>query len=70
MEIKTIGNASNGLNQMYNVVFLGSFMASVKVHCPRSQSAQVYRHDQNPKGHGRFHCRDCHRAFQLTYACL
>jgi len=35
-------------------------MASVNVHCPRCQSAQVYRH--------RFRCRDCHRVFQLTYA--
>ncbi|ELZ9529362.1 IS1 family transposase, partial [Escherichia coli] len=26
-------------------------MASVTVHCPRCQSAQVYRHGQNPKGH-------------------
>ncbi|EGM8205517.1 IS1 family transposase, partial [Escherichia coli] len=25
-------------------------MASVTVHCPRCQSAQVYRHGQNPKG--------------------
>ncbi|MBL5943471.1 IS1 family transposase, partial [Enterobacter asburiae] len=23
-------------------------MASVNVHCPRCQSAQVYRHGQNP----------------------
>ncbi|AHA64445.1 Transposase [Shigella dysenteriae 1617] len=22
---------------------------------------------QNPKGHDRFRCRDCHRVFQLTY---
>jgi len=42
-------------------------MASVAVHCPRCQSAQVYRHGQNPKGHARFRCRDCHRVFQLTY---
>ncbi|WP_092874936.1 IS1 family transposase [Izhakiella capsodis] len=42
-------------------------MASVNVHCPRCQSAQVYRHGQNPKGHDRFRCRDCHRVFQLTY---
>ncbi|HHD8732577.1 TPA: IS1 family transposase, partial [Escherichia coli] len=26
-------------------------MASVNIHCPRCQSAQVYRHGQNPKGH-------------------
>ncbi|EOM4942237.1 IS1 family transposase, partial [Escherichia coli] len=26
-------------------------MASVTVHRPRCQSAQVYRHGQNPKGH-------------------
>lgn len=25
-------------------------MASVNIHCPRCQSAQVYRHGQNPKG--------------------
>lgn len=43
-------------------------MASVTVHCPRCQSAQVYRHGQNPNGHDRFRCRDCHRVFQLTYA--
>lgn len=43
-------------------------MASVNVHCPRCQSAQVYRHGQNPKGHDRFRCRDCHRVFQLTYS--
>ncbi|HDS1238263.1 IS1 family transposase [Pluralibacter gergoviae] len=43
-------------------------MASVNVHCPRCQSAQVYRHGQNPKGHDRFRCSDCHRVFQLTYA--
>ena len=24
-------------------------MASVTVHCPRCQSAQVYRHGQSPK---------------------
>ncbi|AHA68781.1 Transposase [Shigella dysenteriae 1617] len=42
-------------------------MASVNIHCPRCQSAQVYRHGQNPKGHDRFRCRDCHRVFQLTY---
>lgn len=43
-------------------------MASVNVHCPRYQSAQVYRHGKTPKGHDRFLCRDCHRVFQLTYA--
>ncbi|EPL7543803.1 IS1 family transposase [Klebsiella pneumoniae] len=42
-------------------------MASVTVHCPRCQSAQVYRHGQNPKGRDRFRCRDCHRVFLLTY---
>ncbi|EEY5249110.1 IS1 family transposase, partial [Escherichia coli] len=42
-------------------------MASVNIHCSRCQSAQVYRHGQNPKGHARFRCRDCHRVFQLTY---
>ncbi|MCS3406118.1 IS1 family transposase [Serratia sp. AKBS12] len=44
-------------------------MASVNVHCPRCQSALVYRHGQNPKGNGRFRCRDCHRVFLLIYAC-
>ena len=43
-------------------------MASVTVHCPRCQSAQVYRNGQNPKGHDRFRFRDCHRMFQLTYS--
>ena len=43
-------------------------MASVTVHCPRCQSALVYRHGQNPNGHDRFRCRDCHRVFQLTYS--
>lgn len=42
-------------------------MAIVTVHCPRCQSAQVYRHGQNPKGRDRFRCRDCHRVFLLTY---
>lgn len=43
-------------------------MAGVNVHCPRCQSSQVYPHSQNPEGHDRFRCRDCHRVFQLTYA--
>lgn len=51
---------------MYNAG--GSFMTSVNIHCPLCQSAQVYRHGQNPRGHDRFRCRDCHRVFQLTYA--
>ena len=38
------GNDSNWLNLMCNTVFLGSLMASVKVHCPHCQSAQIYRH--------------------------
>ena len=48
-------------------------MTSVNIHCPRCQSAQVYRHGQNPKGrdrlrcHDRLRCRDCHRVFQFTY---
>ncbi|EFA6664657.1 IS1 family transposase, partial [Escherichia coli] len=42
-------------------------MASVNIHCPRCQSARVYRHGQNLKGRDRFRCRDCHRVFQLTY---
>lgn len=42
-------------------------MASVNIHCPRCQSARVYRHGQNPKGRDRFRCRDCLRVFQLTY---
>ncbi|HCU4774218.1 TPA: IS1 family transposase, partial [Escherichia coli] len=25
-------------------------MSSVNIHCPRCQSAQVYRHGQTPKG--------------------
>ncbi|ELY4299727.1 IS1 family transposase [Cronobacter turicensis] len=42
-------------------------MATIAVHCPRCQSALVYRHGQNPKGRDRFRCRDCHRVFLLTY---
>ncbi len=42
-------------------------MASVKVHCPRCQSAQVYRHGQPPKGHDRLRGRDCHRVFPIAY---
>ncbi|HHI1181505.1 TPA: IS1 family transposase [Escherichia coli] len=42
-------------------------MTSVNIHCPRCQSAQVYRHSQNPKGRDRLRCRDCHRVFQFTY---
>lgn len=42
-------------------------MASIAVHCPCCQSAQVYRHGQNPKGYAWFRCRDCHRVFLLTY---
>ncbi len=42
-------------------------MASVTVHYPRCQSAQVYRHGQNPKGRDRFRCRGCHRVFLITY---
>uniref|UniRef100_UPI00385036C0 IS1 family transposase n=1 Tax=Pectobacterium quasiaquaticum TaxID=2774015 RepID=UPI00385036C0 len=33
----------------------------------RCQSAQIYRHGQNPKGRDRFRCRDCYRVFLLTY---
>ncbi len=42
-------------------------MATITVHCPRCQSALVYRHGQNPKGRDRFRCRECHRVFLLTY---
>ncbi|HCY2006161.1 TPA: IS1 family transposase, partial [Escherichia coli] len=42
-------------------------MASVNIHCPCCQSAQVCRHGQNPECHDRFRCRNCHRVFQLTY---
>ena len=41
-------------------------MASVTVHCPRCQSAQVYRHGQNPKDRDRFRCHEYHRVFLLT----
>ena len=44
-------------------------MVSVTVHCSRCQSAQVYRHGQDPKGRDRFRCRDCHRVFLLNYTC-
>lgn len=43
-------------------------MARVTVHCLRCQSALVYRHGLNPKGHDRFRCRECHRVFQLNYS--
>lgn len=43
-------------------------MASIIAHCPRCQSALVYRHGQSPKGHDRFRCRKCHRVFQLDYS--
>lgn len=42
-------------------------MASINVHCPRCDSALVYRHGQNPKGQERFRCRECQCVFQLTY---
>ncbi|EHK2844457.1 IS1 family transposase [Escherichia coli] len=42
-------------------------MVTVNLHCPRSQSVQVYHHGKNPKGHDQFRCRDCHQVFQLTY---
>lgn len=42
-------------------------MVSVNVHCPRCDSALVYRHGQNPKGQSRFRCRECRSVFQLTY---
>ncbi|MFM1361785.1 IS1 family transposase [Yersinia enterocolitica] len=43
-------------------------MATITVHCPRCQSALVYRHGQNPKGIDSFRCRECHRVFLLTYS--
>ncbi|AAS63617.1 insertion element protein [Yersinia pestis A1122] len=42
-------------------------MACINVHCPRCDSALVYRHGQNPKGQSRFRCRECRSVFQLTY---
>lgn len=42
-------------------------MASITVHWPRCQSAQVYRHAQNPTDQDRFRCSDCHRVFLLDY---
>ncbi len=42
-------------------------MASVNIHCPRCQSAQVYRHGQNPKGRDRFLAAVTASVFQLTY---
>jgi insertion element IS1 protein InsB len=33
-------------------------VASINVHCPRCQSAQVYRHGQNPKGYDRVCCHE------------
>ncbi len=41
-------------------------MASVTVHCPHCQSAQVYRHGQTRKDT----TGDCHCVFQLTYSYL
>lgn len=40
-------------------------MVNVIVHCPRCQSAQIYRHEVSFKGRERF--RDCHRVFILIY---
>ncbi len=40
-------------------------MVNVIVHCPRCQSAQIYRHEVSSKGRERF--RDCHRVFILIY---
>ncbi|WP_080752658.1 IS1 family transposase [Pectobacterium fontis] len=40
-------------------------MVNINVQCLRHQSTQCYRHRQDPKGYGRFSCRDCHRMFQL-----
>uniref|UniRef100_UPI00396A8435 IS1 family transposase n=1 Tax=Serratia symbiotica TaxID=138074 RepID=UPI00396A8435 len=34
-------------------------MACVNGHCPRCDSALVYRHGQNSKGQSRFRCREC-----------
>lgn len=52
---------------MHNADLGGLLMASVNVHCPRCQSALVYRHGQSPKGSDRFRCGDCQRVFQFTY---
>jgi len=68
MVVSIMGDSANWLNLLYNAGFLGSFIASDNVHCPRCQPAQVYRHGQNPNGHYRFCCRGCHRLFQLPYA--
>lgn len=43
-------------------------MARVNVYFSSCQSAQVYRHGQNPKDHDRFRSHDCRRVFQFTYA--
>lgn len=50
---------------MYNTDFLDFLMTSVTAHCPGYQSAQVYRHDQNPKGRDRFRYHDGFRVFLL-----
>lgn len=34
---------------------------------PRCQPVHVYHHGQRPIGRDKFHCRDCHRVFLLTY---
>lgn len=43
-------------------------MIRIIVYCHRCQSALIYRHGQNPKGHDRLCCLDCHRMFQLGYS--
>lgn len=42
-------------------------MATLTVHCPRCQSARVYRHGKTPAGHARYRCPACPHVFQLTY---
>ncbi|ECU9822546.1 IS1 family transposase [Salmonella enterica] len=41
-------------------------MDCVNVHCPRCDSALVYRHGKKPARLERFRCRECRCVFQLT----
>lgn len=45
-------------------------MASVNVHCPRCDTALIYRHGQNHKVKERFRCHECRCIFifQGSYA--
>lgn len=44
-----------------------SFIASITVHCPRCNSARLYRRGKIPVGHVRYRCPVYPHVFQLTY---